>query len=162
MEGVGIKAVKGTKSKDRIRMNDSSIHSTYDCVYITLRYLPWTRGVFSKQHPRTRYTRTYYLNIRGCIQKFPDWVDNERNNKHSFRSNTKGYGGKLARLTHKIAIQLYLVAEPYHFQFPLQVASPETFRYTFIQVSKSLAITWIIDGLSLIPCSRGEEGHLTH
>jgi hypothetical protein len=34
--------------------------------------------------------------LRGCIQKFPDWVDNEinNNNKHSFRSNKKGYGGK--------------------------------------------------------------------
>jgi hypothetical protein len=35
--------------------------------------------------------------IQGCIQKFPDWVDNEiyaYNNKHSLRSNTKGYGGK--------------------------------------------------------------------
>jgi hypothetical protein len=35
--------------------------------------------------------------IRGCIQKFPDWVDNEicaYNNKHSLRSNTKGYGDK--------------------------------------------------------------------
>jgi hypothetical protein len=33
----------------------------------------------------------------GCNQKFPDWVDNEiyaYNNKHSFRSNTKGYGDK--------------------------------------------------------------------
>jgi hypothetical protein len=31
-----------------------------------------------------------------CIQKFPDWVDNEiyaYNNKLS-RSNTKGYGGE--------------------------------------------------------------------
>jgi hypothetical protein len=30
-------------------------------------------------------------------QKFPDWVDteiNNDNNKHLFRSNTKGYGGK--------------------------------------------------------------------
>jgi len=41
--------------------------------------------------------------VEGCIQKFPDWVDNEinnnnnnnnNNNKHSLRSNTKGYGGK--------------------------------------------------------------------
>jgi hypothetical protein len=35
--------------------------------------------------------------VRGCIQKFPDWVDNEINNnsnKHPLRSNTKGYGGK--------------------------------------------------------------------
>jgi hypothetical protein len=36
------------------------------------------------------------IDIGGCIQKFPDWVDNELNdnNKHSLRSNTKGYGGK--------------------------------------------------------------------
>jgi hypothetical protein len=35
--------------------------------------------------------------VRGCIQKFPDWDDNEiyaYNNKQSLRSNTKGYGGK--------------------------------------------------------------------
>jgi hypothetical protein len=34
---------------------------------------------------------------RGCIQKFPDWIDNEinnNNNKHSLRSNTKGYSGR--------------------------------------------------------------------
>jgi hypothetical protein len=29
--------------------------------------------------------------VRECIQKFPDWVDNEtNNNKHSLRGNTKG------------------------------------------------------------------------
>jgi hypothetical protein len=35
--------------------------------------------------------------LRGYIQKFPDWTDNEinnSNNKHSLRSNTKGYGGE--------------------------------------------------------------------
>jgi hypothetical protein len=36
--------------------------------------------------------------LRGCIQKFPDWVDNEinnnNNNKHSSRGNKKGYGSK--------------------------------------------------------------------
>jgi hypothetical protein len=38
--------------------------------------------------------------VRRCIQKFPDWVDNEmnnnnnNNNKHSLRSNKKGYGVK--------------------------------------------------------------------
>jgi hypothetical protein len=35
--------------------------------------------------------------IRGCIQTFPDRVDNEiyaYNNKHSLRSNAKGHGGK--------------------------------------------------------------------
>jgi hypothetical protein len=35
---------------------------------------------------------------------------------------------KLTRLTHKIAIQLHLLArELYHLQFSLQAASPETF-----------------------------------
>jgi hypothetical protein len=35
------------------------------------------------------------FDVLGCVQKFPDWVDNEiNNNKHSLRSNTKGYGGK--------------------------------------------------------------------
>jgi len=37
------------------------------------------------------------LKLRGCIHKFPDWFDNEinnSNNKHSLKSNTKGYGGK--------------------------------------------------------------------
>jgi hypothetical protein len=39
-------------------------------------------------------TRTFE-HIGGYIQKFPDRVDNEiNNNKHSLRSNTKGYGGK--------------------------------------------------------------------
>jgi hypothetical protein len=35
--------------------------------------------------------------VRGCIRKFPDWVDNEiyaYNNKHSLRNNIKGYGDK--------------------------------------------------------------------
>jgi len=36
-------------------------------------------------------------NVRGCIQKFPDWVDKEiyaYNNKHSLGSNKNGYDGK--------------------------------------------------------------------
>jgi hypothetical protein len=34
--------------------------------------------------------------LRGCIQKFPDWLNKiyAYNNKYSLRSNTKGYGGK--------------------------------------------------------------------
>jgi hypothetical protein len=51
-----------------------------------------------------------FPHVRGCTQKFPDWVDNEtnNNNKHTLRSNIKA---KLTRLTHKIAIQLHLVAQ---------------------------------------------------
>jgi hypothetical protein len=41
---------------------------------------------------------------------------------------------KLTRLTHKIAIQLYLVTELYHQQFSVQAASPETFGFTLVHV----------------------------
>jgi hypothetical protein len=55
------------------------------------------------------------VDIRRCIQKYPNWADNEINNnnkhKHSLRSYTKSYGTKLTTLTHKIVIQLHLVAE---------------------------------------------------
>jgi hypothetical protein len=72
----------------------------------------------------------------GCIQKFPDWVDNEiyaYNNKHSLRNNIKGYGSK----THKMDSQNCATTAPfgrelYHLQFLLQVASLETFGYTFV------------------------------
>jgi hypothetical protein len=44
-------------------------------------------NTLKKKKGRTEY-------IRGYVQKFPDWVDNEINNKHLLRINTKGYGGK--------------------------------------------------------------------
>jgi hypothetical protein len=81
------------------------------------------------------YRHIYY--IRECIQKFPDWVDNEINNKNnnklSLRSNTKGYGGK----THYTDSQNGDTTAPsgkelYHLQFSLQAASPETSGYTFV------------------------------
>jgi hypothetical protein len=76
------------------------------------------------------------LCIRGRIEKFPDWVDNEiyaYNNKHSLRSNTKGYGGK----TQQTDSQNSDTTEPnsrelYHLQFSFQAASPETFEYTLV------------------------------
>jgi hypothetical protein len=74
--------------------------------------------------------------LRGCIQKFPDWVDNEiyaYNNKHSLRSNAKGYGGK----THETDSQnsdttTHSGRELYHLQFSLQAASPGTFGYNLV------------------------------
>jgi hypothetical protein len=53
---------------------------------------------------------------------------NNNNNKHSLRSNTKGYGGK----THQTHSQnsdttAFSGRELYHLQFSLQAASPETF-----------------------------------
>jgi hypothetical protein len=51
--------------------------------------------------------------LRGCIQKFPDWVDNETTTIINTRweASQRVMTAKLARLTHKIAIQLHLVAE---------------------------------------------------
>jgi hypothetical protein len=69
--------------------------------------------------------------VRDCIQKFPDWVDNEiNNNKHSLRSKTKGYGGD----THQTVSDTTAPTgrELYHLQSSLQVASPETIGYTFV------------------------------
>jgi hypothetical protein len=74
--------------------------------------------------------KTYLLAPRGCIHKFPDRVDNEiyaYNNKHTLRSNTKGYGGK----THYTDSQNSDTTacrgrELYHLQLSLQAASPET------------------------------------
>jgi hypothetical protein len=76
-----------------------------------------------------------------CIQKFPDWVDNEiskSNNKRSLRSNTKDYGGK----THYTDSQnsdttVRSGRELYHLQFSRQAASPETFGYTLVLLSFS-------------------------
>jgi hypothetical protein len=62
-------------------------------------------------------------------------VDNEinnNNNKHSLRSNTKGYGGRI-HYTDSLNSDTTAPSgkELYHMQFPLQAASPETFGYTF-------------------------------
>jgi hypothetical protein len=78
----------------------------------------------------------HFVFIRRCIQKFPDWVDNEinnNNNKHSLRNNTKCYGDK----THYTDSQNGDTTAPsgrelYHLQFSLQAASPETFEYIVV------------------------------
>jgi hypothetical protein len=61
---------------------------------ITLCYsLPLS--LFSELHTFERNLTSVFGSIRECNQKFPDWVDNDINNKkHSSRSNTKNYGGK--------------------------------------------------------------------
>jgi hypothetical protein len=78
--------------------------------------------------------------LRGCIQTFPDWVDNEinNNNKYSLRNNTKSYGGK----THWTDSQNSDTTAPsgrelYHLEFSLQAASPETFVYTLVCLGKN-------------------------
>jgi hypothetical protein len=76
------------------------------------------------------------MTLRGCIQKFPDWVDNEIYSYlwyYSLRSNTKGYGGE----THYTDSQNSDTTTPSgrelsHLQFSLQEASSETFEYTLV------------------------------
>jgi hypothetical protein len=81
-------------------------------------------------------SRSQLSSLRGYIQKFPDWVNNEINNnknKRTLRSNIKGYGGK----THYTDSQTSDTTAPsgrqlYHLQFSLQAASLETFGYTLV------------------------------
>jgi hypothetical protein len=86
--------------------------------------------------PRAGLDAVAKTKIRGCIQKFPEWVDNEiyaYMNKHSFRSNTKGYDGKThytdSQNSNKTATS---GRELYHLQFSLQTASPETSGLTLV------------------------------
>jgi hypothetical protein len=52
------------------------------------------------------------MDARGCIQKFPDWVDNEITTINTrWEAIRTVMAAKLVRLTHKIAIQLHLVVE---------------------------------------------------
>jgi hypothetical protein len=82
----------------------SFIHSCM-CVYV------WTYVCM--------YVRTYVcvcvcVCARGCNPKFPDWVDNEIYAYlwyYLLRSKQGVMAAKLARLTHKVSIQLHLLAE---------------------------------------------------
>jgi hypothetical protein len=93
-------------------------------------------------------------NVRGCIQKFPDWFDNEiyaYNNKHSLRSNTKYYGGKTRSTDPQNSdITAPSGRELYYLQFSLQAAaSPETFGYTLVRGTWERLhafLTWALRG----------------
>jgi hypothetical protein len=90
----------------RLRGSCPEIFHNFSC---TSRKIP-VQYLKVNHHRFNPYTLQFTLLLRRCIQKFPDWVDNEiyaYNNKHALRSITKGYGSK----THKTAIQLHLVAE---------------------------------------------------
>jgi len=64
--------------------------------------LSYQTGVRFIRYMTTSSFRGKVTLLRGCIQKLPDWADNEinnnnnnnNNNMQSLRSNTKGYGGK--------------------------------------------------------------------
>jgi hypothetical protein len=76
------------------------------------------------------------VEIRGCIKKFPDWVDNEIYaylRYFSLRNNTKGYGGKTYYTdSQNIDTTAPSGRELYHLQVSLQAVSPETFGYTLV------------------------------
>jgi hypothetical protein len=62
-------------------------------------------------------------------------INNKNNNKHTLRINKKGYGDK----SHQTDSQNSDTTSPssrelYHLQFSLQVASPETFGYTLVNL----------------------------
>jgi hypothetical protein len=54
-------------------------------------------GNYCPKHWHLFRNEGLYMQCTKVIQKFPDWIDNEMNNKnkHSLRSNTKDYGAKI-------------------------------------------------------------------
>jgi hypothetical protein len=94
----------------RLQTNDMCTTVTHR--HVLWKFLEWhvscrqTPSVLAASAKRlskcTRQSNRRFIsfreNIRGCIQKFPDWVDNEIYAYlwyYSLRSNTKGYGGKI-------------------------------------------------------------------
>jgi hypothetical protein len=70
-----------------------------------------------------------------CTGVYPNVseIKNKNDNKHSVRSNAKGYCGKTHYTGSKNSNTTASSGrELYHLQFWLQVASPETFGYTLV------------------------------
>jgi hypothetical protein len=77
----------------------NEIHDETPTPTTSAKYLSLFRSVIIPSSSKNTHTQQFwnlqYMIVRGYIQKFPGWVDNvTNNNKHSLRSNTKGYGGK--------------------------------------------------------------------
>jgi hypothetical protein len=67
-------------------------YTEQESTILDIQYREQESMILDKQYTEQK---SVILDIRGCIQKFPDWVDNEiNNNKHSSRSNTNGYDSK--------------------------------------------------------------------
>jgi hypothetical protein len=84
------------------------------------------------------------MEVRECIQKFPDWVGKEIYiylGITRWEATQRVMTAKRTRLTHKIAIiNAPSGREQYHLQFSLQAVSPETFGYTFVDLVFSIQI----------------------
>jgi hypothetical protein len=90
-------------------------HNTWTYIHTTTRIRShgpkvWTACDLEHLTPPGKWGRQ---TIWGCIQKFPDWVDKEIKTTTNPRwvATQRVMAAKLTRLTHKIAIQLHLVAE---------------------------------------------------
>jgi len=63
-----------------------------------LNSVEWDEMIVNGEYVRICEDGVTYFEVRESIQKFPNWVDNERSNndnKHSLRNNTKFYGGRI-------------------------------------------------------------------
>jgi hypothetical protein len=76
-----------------------TVHNLFQCWNSGLKQQLANSSSGSTEEAHHHATGIYSLgcmHVHVCIQKFPDWVDNEinNNNKHSLRSNTKEFGGR--------------------------------------------------------------------
>jgi hypothetical protein len=110
-------------------------------VYVTKRFTNYTCTslgyVFFCAVKKTKTYSIRYMSLPHCTSVSKSFRT-ELITKWTITINTHWEGtqrviaAKLSRLTHKIAIQLHLMAELWHLQFSLQAASPETFGYTLV------------------------------
>jgi hypothetical protein len=76
---------------------------------------------------------------------------NNNNNKHSLRSNTKGYGDKTQYTDSQNSDTTAPSGrELYHLQFSLQLASPETSGYTLVCTIYVATLLYYGDKLLLV------------
>jgi hypothetical protein len=69
-----------------------------------------------RSRPKIDGEHEILMHLRGCIQKFQDWVITKQQQQQSQDSDTTAPSGK----------------ELYYLQFSLQAASPEIFGYTLV------------------------------
>jgi hypothetical protein len=68
-------------------------------------------GPSSRESPGFCGNTVSFSTERKCIQKFPDWIDNDITINTRWETTQRVMAEKLARLTYKIAILLHLVTE---------------------------------------------------
>jgi hypothetical protein len=107
------------------------------------------------------------MHIRGYIQKFPDWVENETTTINTrCEAIQKVMAAKLTRLAHRMAIQLHLMAESYticssHSRWPVRklfdipsyigiISGLYTFKY-LCQKSKLCALMKFVEHKQELP-----------